>query len=67
MSNNNKWEMVWETVGAISRWLQVSVLLLIIVLGWLSDSLLSVLIGRPRLSFHEVYKSWKIHLLLSAK
>jgi hypothetical protein len=40
------------------------------MLGWLGDSLLSALMGRPRLSFQEVYKSWKQHLLqqrLSAK
>jgi hypothetical protein len=33
------------------------------MLGWLGDSLLSVLIGRPRLSFQEVYGSWKNQLL----
>jgi len=60
MGNNN----TWETMGAISRWLPASVLFLLIMLGWLGDSLLSVLIGRPKLSFQEVYRSWKHHNLL---
>jgi hypothetical protein len=52
-----------EMMGAISRWLLASVLFLIIMIGWLGDSLLSALIRRPRLSFQEVYRSWKNHLL----
>lgn len=50
-------------MGAISHWLLASVLFLIIIIGWLGDSLLSALIGRPKLSFQEVYRSWKHHLL----
>ena len=46
------------------RWLQAAVLLLIILLGWLGDSLISLLIGRPLLTFQEVYRSWKHHHLL---
>lgn len=46
-----------------SRWLLASGLFLIIMIGWIGDSLLSALIRRPRLSFHEVYRSWKNHLL----
>jgi hypothetical protein len=58
MGNNNSWEIV----GAISRWLLASVLFLLVMLGWLGDSLLSVVIRRPMLSFQEVYASWKNHL-----
>lgn len=58
MGNNSSWEMM----GAISRWFLASVLFLLIMLGWLGDSLLSVLIRRPMLSFQEVYGSWKNHL-----
>jgi len=50
-------------MGMITRSLLASVLLLLIMLGWLGDSLLSMLIGRPKLSFQEVYKSWRHHLL----
>jgi hypothetical protein len=58
-----------EMMGTITRKLLASVLFLLIMLGWLGDSLLSVLIGRPKLSFREVYKSWKHHqlMLLAAK
>jgi hypothetical protein len=52
-----------EMMGTITRNLLASVLFLLIMLGWLGDSLLSVLIGRPRLSFQEVYGSWKNQLL----
>ena len=52
-----------EMMGMITRSLLASVLLLLIMLGWLGDSLLSALIGRPKLSFQEVYKSWRHHLL----
>ena len=38
----------------LSRWLLASILFLLYALGWLGDSLLSVLIRRPRLSFLEV-------------
>jgi hypothetical protein len=58
MANNSNWEMM----GAISRWLLASVLFLLIMLGWLGDSLLSVVIQRPMLSFREVYASWKNYL-----
>jgi len=57
-------------MAAIARNLLAGMLFVIIMLGWLGDSLLSALMGRPRLSFQEVYKSWKQHLLqqrLSAK
>lgn len=50
-------------MGTITRKLQASVLFLLIMLGWIGDSLLSVLIGRPKLSFQEVYRSWKHHNL----
>lgn len=50
-------------MGAITRSLLGSVLFLLIMLGWLGDSLLSVLMGRPKLSFQEVYRSWKRHRL----
>lgn len=52
-----------EMMGTITRNLLASVLFLLIMLGWLGDSLLSVLLGRPRLSFQEVYGSWKNQLL----
>lgn len=52
-----------EMMGTITRNLLASVLFLLIMLGWLGDSLLSGLIGRPRLSFQEVYGSWKNQLL----
>lgn len=58
MGNNNNREMI----GAISRWLLASVLFLLIMLGWLGDSLLSVVIQRRMLSFQEVYASWKNYL-----
>ena len=48
-------------MSALSRWLLASILFLLYALGWLGDSLLSVLIRRPRLSFLEVYRSWKHH------
>jgi hypothetical protein len=50
-------------MGTITRSLLASVLFLLIMLGWLGDSFLSMLIGRPKLSFQEVYRSWKHHLL----
>jgi len=50
-------------MGAITRSLLASVLFLLFMLGWLGDSLLSVLTGRPKLSFREVYRSWKHHFL----
>lgn len=53
----------WEMIGAVSRWLLASVLFLLVMLGWLGDSLLSVLMRRPLLSFQEVYHSWKRHFL----
>jgi len=49
---------------ALSRWLLASILFLLYALGWLGDSILSMLIRRPRLSFLEVYRSWKHHSLL---
>jgi hypothetical protein len=52
-----------EMMGAITHGLLALVLFLLIMLGWLGDSLLSALIGRPKLSFQEVYSSWKHHLL----
>jgi hypothetical protein len=52
----------WEMMGAITRWLLASVLFLLIMLGWLGDSLLSVVMRRPMLSVQEVYASWKDHL-----
>ncbi len=58
MGNNNNREMI----GAISRWLLASALFLLIMLGWLGDSLLSVVIQRRMLSFQEVYASWKNYL-----
>lgn len=60
MGNNSNWEMI----GTISRWLLASILFLLIMLGWLGDSLLSVLIRRPKLSFQEVYRTWKHHNFL---
>ena len=50
-------------MATITRSFLASVLFLLIMLGWLGDSLLSGLIGRPRLSFQEVYGSWKNQLL----
>lgn len=50
-------------MGTITRNLLASVLFLLIMLGWLGDSFLSALVGRPRLSFQEVYGSWKNQLL----
>jgi hypothetical protein len=58
MGNSSSWQMM----GAIFRWLLASVLFLLIMLGWLGDSLLSVVMRRPMLSFQEVYASWKNHL-----
>ena len=54
-----------EMVGAMSRWFLASLLFLIFMLGWLGDSLLSVLMRRPTLSFQEVHASWRSHLLHS--
>jgi hypothetical protein len=59
MSHDN----TWKIIQTISVWLLASVLFLLIMLGWLGDSLLSLAIRRPRLSFHEVYDSWKRHHL----
>lgn len=50
-------------MGTIIRSLLASVLFLLIMLGWFGDSILSALLGRPRLSFQEVYGSWKNQLL----
>jgi hypothetical protein len=50
-------------MSKISLWFQAAVLFLLIMLGWLGDTLLSALIGRPKLSFREVYESWKRHVL----
>jgi hypothetical protein len=58
MANNSNWEMM----GALSRWLLAWVLFVLIMLGWLGDSLLSVVIRRPVLSFQEVHASWKNYL-----
>lgn len=52
----------WGMMRRLSRWLLASVLLVVIMLGWLGDSLLSVVMRRPMLSFREVYGSWKKHL-----
>ena len=52
-----------QLTGTIARWLLASVLFLLIMLGWLGDSLLSMAMRRPMLSFHEVYASWKSHVL----
>lgn len=52
-----------EMMGAITHGLLALVLFLLIMLGWLGDSFLSALIGRPKLSFQAVYRSWKHHLL----
>lgn len=52
-------------MGALSYWIQASILFLLIMLGWIGDTLLSLAIGRPRLSFREVYGSWRHHHLLS--
>lgn len=52
-------------MGAIARKLLAWLLLLVILLGWLGDSLLSLVMGRPLLTFREVYGSWKHHLLLN--
>lgn len=51
-------------MGALAYWIQASILFLLIMLGWVGDTLLSVAIGRPRLSFREVYGSWRHHHLL---
>ena len=52
----------WAMTRKLSRWLLASVLFVLIMLGWLGDSLLSVVTRRPMLSFHEVYASWKSYL-----
>lgn len=52
----------WAMMRKISRWLLTSVLFVVIMLGWLGDSLLSVVMRRPMLSFREVYASWKNYL-----
>lgn len=51
-------------MGALSYWIQASILFLLIMLGWVGDTFLSVAIGRPRLSFREVYGSWRHNHLL---
>lgn len=51
-------------MSAFSYWIQASILFLLIMLGWMGDTLLSIAIGRPRLSFREVYGSWRHHHLL---
>jgi O-antigen/teichoic acid export membrane protein len=62
-AKNDKRHQQEKMMRSIFRNLLVSILFLLIVLGWFGDSLLSVLIGRPKLSFREVYESWKNHLL----
>jgi hypothetical protein len=62
-AGDEKEQQLEEMMGAITHSLLGSILFLLIMLGWLGDSLLSVLIGRPKLSFQEVYRSWKHHLL----
>jgi hypothetical protein len=62
-ARNEKEQQLEEMMGTITRSLLASVLFLLIMLGWLGDSFLSMLIGRPKLSFQEVYRSWKHHLL----
>jgi len=62
-AENDKRHQQDKMMRTIFRNLLASILFLLIVLGWFGDSLLSVLIGRPRLSFREVYGSWKNHLL----
>jgi len=62
-ARDEKEQQLEEMMGAIARNFLASVLFLLIMLGWLGDSLLSVLIGRPKLSFQEIYSSWKNHLL----
>ena len=52
--------------GAASQRFLASTLFLLYMLGWLGDSLLSVLIRRPTLSFHEVHRSWKHHCTLQS-
>jgi len=61
-TKDEKEQLLEEMMGIIRR-LLASVLFLLIMFGWLGDSLLSVLIGRPKLSFQEVYRSWKHHFL----
>lgn len=51
-------------MGTLSYWIQASILFLLIMLGWVGDTFLSVAIGRPRLSFREVYGSWRHNHLL---
>jgi hypothetical protein len=46
-------------MDAWKRKAQIWILFLLIMLGWLGDSLLSLVIRRPLLSFNEVYRSWK--------
>lgn len=58
MQDDDRWAMMRK----ISRWLLASVLFVLIMLGWLGDSVLSVDMRRPMLSFREVYASWKNYL-----
>jgi len=53
-AENDKRHQQEKMMRTIFRNLLASILFLLIVLGWFGDSLLSVLIGRPRLSFREV-------------
>ena len=63
LTENHKRHQQKKMMRTIFRNLLASMLFLLIVLGWFGDRLLSVLTGRPRLSFQEVYGSWKNHLL----
>jgi hypothetical protein len=52
--------MKWgEKMDACKRKAQIWILFVLIMLGWLGDSLLSLVIRRPLLSFDEVYRSWR--------
>ena len=55
----------WAMMRKASRWLLAAVLLVLIMLGWLGDILVSMALRRPALPFREVYASWKSHLLHS--
>lgn len=46
-------------MDACKRACMASILFVLIMLGWLGDSLLSLVIRRPLLSFDEVYRSWR--------
>ena len=67
MRDGDHWAMTWTAtvMRKLSRWLLATALFVLIMLGWLGDSLVSVVMRRPLLSFQEVYASWKNHLLHS--